>query len=341
MISIVVPTYNRAYTLGSTLPSMFSQDLVNEIVLVCDGGADDSEKVFAEVAARFPGVRAKFISDTMRKGAARRRNEGAQHATNEYVLFCDDDVFLECRYAAECLEALRRHGADAASGRIVYMRLGETQESAAARFGDGVLSRAPFNLALLEVVNSAKMTGDVVVPFTHGVVLTKAAALKTYGFDEFYAEGNGYREESDYQLNLSIHGLKVLITNRTRCFHMPMEQVRTGGQRTPRLRRLRSMIKNNNYFYDKYHERVREVYGLKLSRPAAKAVFALFAAYRVFLEPALLPIGRRLVYGGSSPGRQRRGLWRAGLHHKLALWLQLGLANAFWACLLLGLEGCR
>jgi glycosyltransferase involved in cell wall biosynthesis len=336
LITIVVPTLNRAYTLRRVLPSLFEQDMVDEIVLVSDGGTDDSEAVFKEIAASHPAVNGVFVRNEKRGGAANCRNIGARHARNEYILFCDDDVFLARDYAAQCLAVMNRHGAGAVSGRIIYLRTGETMEMAADRFGDGVFDRPIFNLALMEWVNSAKMVGDLAVPFTHGIVLTKASLLRQYGFDEFYLDGNGYREESDFQLSLTVHGIKVMITSCTRCYHMAMSEVRTGGQRTARLARLRAMVKNNNYFYDKYYEKVRALYRMKTPRALAKAIFVAFSVYRVYVEPSLLPIGRSIVYG-----LRRRpsagGLAKAGPNY--AAWMQvLTYAPVFLLPLLL--EGC-
>lgn len=271
--------------------------MVDEIVLVSDGGTDDSEAVLNEIAAGFPAVRARFFRNATRGGAAHSRNVGVQLASNEYVLFCDDDVYLSRDYAAQCLAVMLRNDAAAVSGRIIYLRPNETQEAAAERFGEGVLDRPAFNMALMEVVNSAKMSGEVAVPFTHGIVLTRASLQQERGFDVFYLAGNGYREESDYQLGLSVQGLKVIITNAVRCFHMPMRDVRTGGQRTAHWKRLHAMVKNNNYFYDKYYEQVRARYRLKTPRVLAKAIFIAFSVYRVYVEPMLLPIGRAVVYG--------------------------------------------
>ena len=45
MISLVVPTRNRAHTLRLVAPSYFEQDGIDQIVFVSDAGDDDSEAV--------------------------------------------------------------------------------------------------------------------------------------------------------------------------------------------------------------------------------------------------------------------------------------------------------
>jgi glycosyltransferase involved in cell wall biosynthesis len=56
MISMVVPTRNRAATLTKVAPSYFAQEGVNELVFVDDQGSDDTEAVVGKIAALFPGV---------------------------------------------------------------------------------------------------------------------------------------------------------------------------------------------------------------------------------------------------------------------------------------------
>ncbi len=57
MITLIVPTRNRAHTLRRVGDSFYTQEPVTEIIFVDDGGSDDSASVIADLAARFPLVR--------------------------------------------------------------------------------------------------------------------------------------------------------------------------------------------------------------------------------------------------------------------------------------------
>lgn len=297
MISAVVPTWNRAYTLQQTLSSVFTQESVSEVVLVSDASTDDTQEVFAEISARYPHVVAKFVQQPERKGQAAARNEGARHVDNEYILYCDDDEYLEPHYAETCLDILQSRGAGAVSGRRVYMFAGETQKEALARFGNGFRRRAPFDKWTLELVNAAKFDGDVVLPFTNSIILTRTKDVRAIGFDEFYgAYGSGYREESDYQLSLSLSGRDVVMTNRVHSIHLPMTTVKTGGARSSAWSRMQAMVRNNNHFYDRHYDGFRRKFGAPLPKWLAKALYAAFACHRVFLHPTLYDLGVKIVY---------------------------------------------
>src|SRR5262249_12424560 len=97
MVSVVIPTFNRARVLPDALDSVFAQriDAVQPIV-IDDGSTDDTESV---VAAYGRGVH--YVRQTHR-GAASARNAGVGLATGRFVSFLDsDDVWMPGKTAIE------------------------------------------------------------------------------------------------------------------------------------------------------------------------------------------------------------------------------------------------
>ncbi|UFK97094.1 glycosyltransferase family 2 protein [Kaistella faecalis] len=95
MISIIIPSYNRADIIAETLDSIISQTYVNwECIIVDDGSTDDTETVikkYTELDCRF------FLykrPSTMLKGANSCRNFGFLKAKGKYVKFLDSDDVL-------------------------------------------------------------------------------------------------------------------------------------------------------------------------------------------------------------------------------------------------------
>lgn len=298
MISIVIPTRNRAHTLRRVAHSYFAQDLVTQIVFVSDAGDDDSEAVVTAIAQAHSGVRMLFLRNAKRLGASQSRNVGVRACRNDYVLFCDDDEYLEPGYARTCLAKLERLQAGAVSGRRVYMQPGETTGEALARFGHGLRDGVPFHPVLCEYVNGARFAGDRRQPITNAVILTHRRLLLEFPFDGEYARGNGYREETDYQMNLFVHGHDIWVTNDCHSLHLPMSQVRTGGQRTQAWRRIYWSIHYTNYLFGKYYPAYAARLHLRTPRVLAQAAFAVFAVYRELLRPPLHALAM---------ARQRRG----------------------------------
>lgn len=290
MISLIIPTRNRAGVLEKTAESFFSQQKVDEIIIVNDNGSDGSEQLLNEVARKHPGIKFLFVTNPSRLGASQSRNVGVAHATNEFILFCDDDEILEPGYASTCLRKLEEHDAAAVSGRRIYMQRGETLDCALQRFGNGLRGGPFLRPIICEYVNGARFDGDLTVPFTNAVILTRRSLLLSHPFDAFYARGNGYREETDYQMNLYTRGHRIVVTNDCHSLHLPLEDVATGGQRTGRLKRVYWSIYYTRYFYGKYWTAYAARQRLRTPRWLALAAFSGFAVYRTYLRPTLYPL---------------------------------------------------
>lgn len=292
MITLIVPTRNRAHTLRRVAPSYFVQDGVTEVIFVIDGGDDETPQVVERIAAGHPDVRTRVLRHEVRRGAAQSRNTGVAASSNDFILFCDDDEYLQAGYARICLEKLQTPGVGAVSGRRVYLENGETAAQALRRFGQGVRPGKVFRPLICEYVNGARFAGDIRLPLTNAVILTRKNLLQRFPFDPYYARGNGYREESDFQMNLYVHGHDIVVTNDCHSLHLPPAQVRHGGQRTQRFRRIYWSMRYTRYFYGKYYARYAARLGLRAPRWLAEAAFAAFAVYRETLRPPLYALAR-------------------------------------------------
>jgi glycosyltransferase involved in cell wall biosynthesis len=295
VITLIVPTRNRAHTLRLVAPSYFSQDGVSELIFVNDAGDDDTPAVLAALARQFPEKRLRVLNNLTRLGASQSRNVGIAASTNDMILFCDDDEYLEMGYARILLQKLQALDAAAVSGRRIYMQPGESQAQALRRFGSGMRGGKPFRPVICEYVNGARFSGDIAIPITNAIILTKKSLLLQFPFDDRYARGNGYREETDYQMNLFVNGFSIHVTNDCHSFHLPLSQVRTGGQRTSSLKRLYWSIYYTHYFFGKYYKGYARRLGLRSPRWFALVAFSIFAAFRETLRPALHRIAMRLL----------------------------------------------
>jgi glycosyltransferase involved in cell wall biosynthesis len=294
MITLIVPTRNRAHTLRLVGETFYRQEGVSEIIFIDDAGTDDSPAVIAELAARFPEIPTQLLRNEERRGAAFSRTRGYKTATNAYIMYCDDDVYLEPGYARTCLDKLEKTGASIVSGRLVHKRASQSWQAAIEEFGYGTSRRAPFKKLFCEFRIEAKFRGDLTAPLTHSVIVTPKELLEKYGYDSFYARGNGYREESDFQLNAFVNGHTILVTNDVHCVELSRQENPSGGQRVGRLQRLFWAIYYTNYFYRKYYSRYAERLGLPVPRHLAIAAFALYQVHVLFIKPWSMLPGRLL-----------------------------------------------
>lgn len=88
MVSIIIPTYNRAKTIERCIESLQRQTYSNfEIIIVDDNSNDNTE----EIVKRINDKRIKYIKHDINKGANAARNTGVLIAKGNIIAFQDSD----------------------------------------------------------------------------------------------------------------------------------------------------------------------------------------------------------------------------------------------------------
>ena len=95
MVSIIVPTYNSSYTIGSTLESIALQTYKNyEVIAVDDGSSDSTVEIIQSFESKLSSL--KVIIKEVNAGVADSRNVGIKEASGEFIAFLDsDDLWLQ------------------------------------------------------------------------------------------------------------------------------------------------------------------------------------------------------------------------------------------------------
>jgi hypothetical protein len=101
LVSVVIPTYNRAALVQETLCSIAAQSWRSiEIIVVDDGSTDDTYAALRRWQSAHPSTSLRIIRQANR-GPASARNRGAGQARGEFVYFIDsDDLVLSDAIAA-------------------------------------------------------------------------------------------------------------------------------------------------------------------------------------------------------------------------------------------------
>ena len=91
-ISVVIPCFNHADTLGRTLEALAQQTVLpHEVVVVDDASQDNPEPIVRSYERRLP---ISYLRDLHNHGAPHARNEGSRLMSGEYLLFLDADAEL-------------------------------------------------------------------------------------------------------------------------------------------------------------------------------------------------------------------------------------------------------
>lgn len=111
LVSVIIPTYNRAHLIGRTLASVKSQSLSKWECIIVDDFSTDCTKEFIDKYA-IGDSRFIYYLNERKKGAQGARNTGVLHANGEYVVLFDSDNVMHCDFLEKTIEELKRSGAD-------------------------------------------------------------------------------------------------------------------------------------------------------------------------------------------------------------------------------------
>ncbi len=88
LVSVIIPTYNRAGTIEKSIRSVLKQTYSNiEIVVVDDGSTDNTE----EIVCAIEDSRIRYIKAKENRGASAARNLGVREAKADIIAFHDSD----------------------------------------------------------------------------------------------------------------------------------------------------------------------------------------------------------------------------------------------------------
>ena len=105
MVSVIIPSYNRADIINETIDSVLAQTYANvEVIVIDDGSTDNTRGVVA--AYRDPRLHYSYKTNG---GLSAARNAGLDSARGEFIAFLDsDDVWQSWKLAAQ-MQIFERH----------------------------------------------------------------------------------------------------------------------------------------------------------------------------------------------------------------------------------------
>jgi len=93
LVSVIIPTRNRAYILRSAIQSILRQIYKNlEIIIVDDNSTDSTSKVVENTAKDNHNI--KYIRNDIHRGLPASRNIGLSYAKGDLIFFSEDDLIL-------------------------------------------------------------------------------------------------------------------------------------------------------------------------------------------------------------------------------------------------------
>ena len=171
LVSIIIPTYNRAHLITEALDSIMAQTYQNwECIIVDDGSTDDTLQILEQYSLK--NTRFIYLSrpDHKAKGANACRNFGFEKSNGKYIQWFDSDDMMHP-------QKLQMKIGFALSQNADIIVTGHTTE------GQIILSDDP----TLEVFESSNFYIDYILgkkPVITNDVMVKRAVIGAHRFDE-------------------------------------------------------------------------------------------------------------------------------------------------------------
>ncbi|WP_417238828.1 glycosyltransferase family 2 protein [Bizionia sp.] len=94
LVSIIIPTFNRASYIGDALNSIMVQSYTHwECIVVDDGSRDNTADIMHAICKKDARISYYKRSKDYPKGVNGARNFGIDKSKGDYIAFCDDDDF--------------------------------------------------------------------------------------------------------------------------------------------------------------------------------------------------------------------------------------------------------
>lgn len=120
LISVIIPTYNRAGVLGRSIQSVLAQTYTNLELLIIDDCSDDGTQ---ELVKEFKDERIRYYRNEENLGASVSRNRGISLAKGKFIAFQDSDDEWLPQKLDRLLDAWKKEGNEAAG--MIYHEMKE------------------------------------------------------------------------------------------------------------------------------------------------------------------------------------------------------------------------
>ena len=95
-VSIIIPVYNARDSIAKCIDSIINQTFLNfEVILVNDGSTDDTLSVLLKYEHDYENIR---VINKRNEGVAVTRNKAIFEAKGKYIMFIDNDDFIDKDY---------------------------------------------------------------------------------------------------------------------------------------------------------------------------------------------------------------------------------------------------
>lgn len=211
LISIIIPTFNRAHLIEETLDSVVAQHYTKwECLIVDDGSTDNTRLVVEDYTTK--DSRFKYFQRPAgrKRGASPSRNYGLEMAKGDYFQFLDSDDLLEETKFQEQIKILSQ----SSSRTLVTCKWGSFSSSSSVRVKTKYSSYRDFNPGIDLLYNFGKHD-EYFPPLVY--LVSRELIEKAGKWDETIT--NNPNDDGEYFTRILIHTDRVVFCESTSVYY--------------------------------------------------------------------------------------------------------------------------
>lgn len=129
LVSIIIPTYNRADLIGETLDSILAQTYKNwECIVVDDHSSDNTQAVVSQFTNKDSRIQYHIRPGNRPKGANSCRNYGFELSKGEFINWFDSDDLMHPDFIELKLDCIKEHNTDFVISKTLGFAHPKTQD---------------------------------------------------------------------------------------------------------------------------------------------------------------------------------------------------------------------
>lgn len=280
-VSIVVPVYGVEPYLRKCLDSIARQTFDDiEVVVIDDGSPDGCPAIIDDFVKRDSRFRAIHKANA---GVSAARNDGIDHASGEYVFFCDSDDWMPPDAISLLLEAAEASDADVSIGDYIESSdAGERQLtmfsnsfSTSSRASIDLIQKAVFNKGRANYkCNDFEYARGLGAPWHH---LIKMSLIMRSGI-KFNCQVGGLFDDGLFMLEVFEHAKRVVYTQNPTYYYRVVGTSITHGYKPDLLLRYQKVYFELENFISRYNkdEKFKRAYYVRVYAYLNKSMTAYF-----------------------------------------------------------------
>lgn len=268
LVSVIIPSYNRAHIISKTIPS-YLQEGVGEIIVIDDCSTDNTQEVLQKLKKEIPCLVIKKNKRNRRQTYS--KNRGIRLARYPYIYFGDDDSFITEGTIQTLLGYIQKYPDTLISARPLYLKnewemrnleryIHSTEKHSAEkgyRFLDWETMTVDWD------VFYPKLTKADVIPACFLILSENARELS---FDPAYQAANAFREETDFVMQAAEMGLDRYFAPHAHQINYPRTVSDKRSRKRGGLAYRWGYFKNTKYFFDKHYDYMKSKHMIHSSK---------------------------------------------------------------------------